>query len=105
MIHLFFYPKMKTIYMNSLLSHVIACMVALIDCVLVYYFVFLMTVFFLFKQELRKLVRRVHAVQDRKNVLEENEQEAALVAAKKTLMRFLRTIAKQMPTESIHNGL
>ncbi|EEF52734.1 uncharacterized protein LOC8274674 isoform X2 [Ricinus communis] len=55
------------------------------------------------RQELRKLVRRVHAVQEGKNVIEENKQEAdtAVMAATKPLLRFLHALAKQMPTESI----
>ncbi|KAG6774733.1 hypothetical protein POTOM_022102 [Populus tomentosa] len=53
------------------------------------------------RQELRKLVRRVHAVQERKGVTEENEQEvdAAITVAKKSLTRFLHDLAKQMPRE------
>ncbi|XP_050204365.1 uncharacterized protein LOC126654518 [Mercurialis annua] len=54
------------------------------------------------RQELRKLVRRVHEVQDRKNVTEENEQEAeaAILAAKKPLTRFLRALARQIPADA-----
>lgn len=57
------------------------------------------------EQELRKLVRRVHAVQERKGVTEENEQEvdAAITVAKKSLTRFLHDLAKQMPRE--HNRI
>lgn len=53
------------------------------------------------EQELRKLVRRVHAVQERKGVAEENEQEmdTAFTVAKESLARFLHGLAKQMPSE------
>ncbi|KAJ6399617.1 hypothetical protein OIU77_020219 [Salix suchowensis] len=53
------------------------------------------------RQELRKLVRRVHAVQERKGVAEENEQEmdTAITVAKESLARFLHGLAKQMPSE------
>ncbi|XP_065847612.1 uncharacterized protein [Euphorbia lathyris] len=53
------------------------------------------------RQELRKLVRRVHSALEDK-VTEENEQETdpAIVAAKKPLSRFLHSLAKQMPSES-----
>ncbi|KAF9683151.1 hypothetical protein SADUNF_Sadunf05G0182700 [Salix dunnii] len=53
------------------------------------------------RQELRKLVRRVHAVQERKGVTEENQQEmdTAITVAKESLTRFLHGLAKQMPSE------
>ncbi|XP_021611443.1 uncharacterized protein LOC110614261 isoform X2 [Manihot esculenta] len=59
------------------------------------------------RQELRRLVRRVHAVQERRNIDEENEQEveAAITVAKKSLTHFLRALAKQMPMESSHIGI
>ncbi|KDP36911.1 hypothetical protein JCGZ_08202 [Jatropha curcas] len=60
------------------------------------------------RQELRKLVRKVHAVQESKSVSEEvddEEADAAIMAAKKPLIRFLRALAKQMPAESHHIGL
>ncbi|CAK7346172.1 unnamed protein product [Dovyalis caffra] len=59
------------------------------------------------RQELRKLVRRVHAVQERKGVTEENEQEVdtAITGAKKSLTRFLRGLAKQMASEASHIDL
>ncbi|KAJ4966466.1 hypothetical protein NE237_018315 [Protea cynaroides] len=52
------------------------------------------------RQELRKLVRRVHSVQERQ-VTEESKGEVdkALASAKKSLIRFLRSLAKQLSTE------
>lgn len=50
-----------------------------------------------FSQELRKLVRKVHAVFEGKADTEENEQ--GVEAAKKSLTCFLRALAKQMPSE------
>ncbi|WCJ35087.1 hypothetical protein M5689_016355 [Euphorbia peplus] len=57
------------------------------------------------RQELRRLVRRVHSALERK-VTEENEEEneqetdPKLVAAKKPLTSFLHALAKQLPSES-----
>lgn len=53
------------------------------------------------RQELRKLVRDIYTLQD-EVASEEEEAEAEdkdLLAAKKSLARFLRDIAKQMPSE------
>lgn len=54
------------------------------------------------KQELHKHVWRMHAVQERKGVAEENEQEVetAITAAKNSLARFLHGLDEQMPSES-----
>ncbi|KAK8512568.1 hypothetical protein V6N12_075142 [Hibiscus sabdariffa] len=54
------------------------------------------------RQELRKLVRRVQTSQEQS--LNSNEEdkaklEAAVKSAEKSLTRFLRTLAKQLPTE------
>ncbi|KAH1121537.1 hypothetical protein J1N35_004697 [Gossypium stocksii] len=54
------------------------------------------------RQELRKLVRRVQTSQEQsQNVSEEDEAkiEAAVRSARKSLTRFLRTLAKQLTTE------
>ncbi|CAI0435212.1 unnamed protein product [Linum tenue] len=54
------------------------------------------------RQELRKLVRKVHAVQERESDGDEESEKkaaAAMATAKKSLNRFLRILAKQMPTE------
>ncbi|KAA3467087.1 thaumatin-like protein 1 isoform X1 [Gossypium australe] len=54
------------------------------------------------RQELRKLVRRVQTSQERsQNVSEEDKAkiEAAVRSARKSLTRFLRTLAKQLTTE------
>ncbi|GKV14277.1 hypothetical protein SLEP1_g25177 [Rubroshorea leprosula] len=55
------------------------------------------------RQELRKLVRRVHAMKDkRQGVTEENDgaqMDAEIMGAKKSLTRFLRAIARQLPNE------
>uniref|UniRef100_A0A2K2BC46 Uncharacterized protein n=1 Tax=Populus trichocarpa TaxID=3694 RepID=A0A2K2BC46_POPTR len=58
-------------------------------------------------QELHKHVRRMHAVQERKGVAEENEQEVetAITAAKNSLARFLHGLDEQMPSESNHIDL
>ncbi|CAL1355569.1 unnamed protein product [Linum trigynum] len=56
------------------------------------------------RQELRKLVRKVHAVQERVSDGDEESEKkvaaAAMASAKKSLNRFLRILAKQMPNES-----
>ncbi|KAK7270191.1 hypothetical protein RIF29_23152 [Crotalaria pallida] len=53
------------------------------------------------RQELRKLVRRVHSTQEMKVVNEEEEKKAetATIGAKKALTRFLRGLAKRIPSE------
>ncbi|XP_059438805.1 uncharacterized protein LOC132171498 [Corylus avellana] len=53
------------------------------------------------RQELRKLVRRVHSIQERQITTEENEREVdeEVMAARKSLTRFLLSIAKQMPSD------
>ncbi|GMJ02724.1 hypothetical protein like AT4G24175 [Hibiscus trionum] len=54
------------------------------------------------RQELRKLVRRVQTSQEQcRNSTEEDKAkiEAAVTSAEKSLTRFLRTLAKQLPTE------
>ncbi|GMP81646.1 hypothetical protein CsSME_00036286 [Camellia sinensis var. sinensis] len=53
------------------------------------------------RQELRRLVREVHSMQERQVTSEENEGEAdaALNGAERSLARFLRTLAKQLQTE------
>ncbi|XP_019428139.1 PREDICTED: uncharacterized protein LOC109336172 isoform X1 [Lupinus angustifolius] len=53
------------------------------------------------RQELRKLVRRVHSTQEVKAANEEEEKKAetATIGAKKALTRFLRGIAKRIPSE------
>ncbi|KAI8004880.1 UPF0307 protein RSc0944 [Camellia lanceoleosa] len=53
------------------------------------------------RQELRRLVREVHSMQERQVTSEENEGEAdaALSGAERSLARFLRTLAKQLQTE------
>lgn len=56
------------------------------------------------RQELRKLVRRVHTAQEKhKNAVEENKGEidAAILGATKSLTRFLRALAKQMPSADV----
>lgn len=52
-------------------------------------------------QELRKLVRKVHSIQERQATTEENEKEAdaAVMAARKSLTRFLLSLAKHMPSD------
>ncbi|CAI0382640.1 unnamed protein product [Linum tenue] len=54
--------------------------------------------------ELRKLVRKVHAVQEQESDGDEESEKkvaaAAMARAKKSLNRFLRVLAKQMPNES-----
>ncbi|XP_015884857.1 uncharacterized protein LOC107420416 isoform X2 [Ziziphus jujuba] len=52
------------------------------------------------RQELRKLVRRVHSVEEHKVAAEENKGEidAAVVRARRSLTRFLHAIAKQIST-------
>lgn len=52
-------------------------------------------------QELRKLVRKVHSIQEQQTTTEENEKEAgaAVMAARKTLTRFLLSLTKQMPSD------
>ncbi|XP_028091836.1 uncharacterized protein LOC114292120 isoform X2 [Camellia sinensis] len=53
------------------------------------------------RQELRRLVREVHSMQERQVTSEENEGEAdaALNGAERSLARFLRTLAKQLQTK------
>ncbi|XP_061364732.1 uncharacterized protein LOC133308146 [Gastrolobium bilobum] len=53
------------------------------------------------RQELRKLVRRVHLSQEMKAANEEEEKkiETAIIGAKKALTRFLQGIAKIIPDE------
>ncbi|XP_057973175.1 uncharacterized protein LOC131161441 [Malania oleifera] len=52
------------------------------------------------RQELRKLVRKVHSLKAQLVVQEnEGEIEASLMSAKRSLTRFLHALAKQMPTE------
>ncbi|QCE08693.1 ribosome-associated protein [Vigna unguiculata] len=53
------------------------------------------------RQELRKLVRRVHITQEMKAENEEEEKkiETATVGAKKALTRFLRGLTKRIPYE------
>ncbi|GKV14293.1 hypothetical protein SLEP1_g25189 [Rubroshorea leprosula] len=55
------------------------------------------------RQELRKLVRRVHMMKDkRQGVIEENDGaqiDAEIMGAKKSLTHFLRGIARQLPNE------
>lgn len=49
------------------------------------------------RQELRKLVRKVHSIQDHQAIIK--EEDVALLGAKKSLFQFLHTLAKQLPTE------
>ncbi|CAK9178408.1 unnamed protein product [Ilex paraguariensis] len=53
------------------------------------------------RQELRGLVRKVHNIEERWANAEENkgEVDVALMGAKRSLSRFLRGLAKQLPTE------
>ncbi|KAG8377932.1 hypothetical protein BUALT_Bualt08G0085200 [Buddleja alternifolia] len=52
------------------------------------------------RQELRQLVRKVHSTLDRKVKSEENRKpDATAVNAKKSLTRFLRDLASQLPAE------
>ncbi|KAM4122187.1 hypothetical protein ACB094_01G064000 [Castanea mollissima] len=54
------------------------------------------------RQELRKLVRRVNSIQDKQaTTTEENKKEvdAAMMAARRSLNRFLLSITKQMPSD------
>ncbi|XWS25911.1 hypothetical protein CRYUN_Cryun27aG0108200 [Craigia yunnanensis] len=54
------------------------------------------------RQELRKLVRRVQTIQEQSQIVSEEDKakvEAAVMSAKKSLTRFLRTLSKQLPTE------
>ncbi|TYI97149.1 hypothetical protein E1A91_D01G123200v1 [Gossypium mustelinum] len=54
------------------------------------------------RQELRKLVRRVQTSQEQSQNVSEEEKakiEAAVRSARKSLTRFLRTLAKQLTTE------
>lgn len=50
------------------------------------------------RQELRKLVRKVHSIQGYQAIIKE-EEDVALLGAKKSLFQFLYTLAKQLPTE------
>ncbi|KAL8088526.1 uncharacterized protein LOC141695084 isoform X2 [Apium graveolens] len=51
------------------------------------------------RQELRKLVREVYTLQDEVASEEAEGEDKDLLAAKKSLARFLRDIAKQLPSE------
>ncbi|TKY50763.1 Ribosome-associated, YjgA [Spatholobus suberectus] len=53
------------------------------------------------RQELRKLIRRVHITQEMKadNEEEEKKIETATIGAKKALTRFLRGLSKRIPNE------
>ncbi|KAM3710851.1 hypothetical protein ACB098_01G064000 [Castanea mollissima] len=54
------------------------------------------------EEELRKLVRRVNSIQDKQaTTTEENKKEvdAAMMAARRSLNRFLLSITKQMPSD------
>ncbi|XP_050267696.1 uncharacterized protein LOC126712417 [Quercus robur] len=54
------------------------------------------------RQDLRKLIRRVHSIQDQQATsTEENKKEidAAMMAARRSLNRFLHSLAKQMPSD------
>ncbi|XP_022140476.1 uncharacterized protein LOC111011113 [Momordica charantia] len=52
------------------------------------------------RQELRRLVRKVHLVEERKAATEENEDEVnmEITNARKSLTRFLCRMAKQLPS-------
>ncbi|XP_022766534.1 uncharacterized protein LOC111311419 [Durio zibethinus] len=55
------------------------------------------------RQELRKLVRKVQMVQEQSQIVTVEEDKAkvgaAVMSAKKSLVRFLHTVAKQLPNE------
>lgn len=51
------------------------------------------------RQELRKLVREVYTLQDEVPSEEAEGEDKDLLAAKKSLARFLRDISKQLPSE------
>lgn len=54
------------------------------------------------RQELRKLIRRVHSIQDQQATsTDENKKEidAAMMIARQSLNRFLHSLAKQMPSD------
>lgn len=53
------------------------------------------------RQELRKLVRRVHSLHDRRATAEEDEGkiDATIMAARRSLNRFLISLAKQMSSD------
>lgn len=53
------------------------------------------------RQELRRLVKEVHNVQEKLVSSEKNDGgvDAALIGAKKSLTGFLRTLSKQLPSE------
>ncbi|KAI3895179.1 hypothetical protein MKW92_046055 [Papaver armeniacum] len=52
------------------------------------------------RQELRKLVRKVHAIEERHlNGENEGTSDKALVVARKSLFDFLHSLAKQMPSD------
>ncbi|KAJ0085520.1 hypothetical protein Patl1_09533 [Pistacia atlantica] len=55
------------------------------------------------RQELRKLVKRVHASEESRTVVEENEREvdAEIISAKKSLTRFLRILAKRIAVDDV----
>uniref|UniRef100_A0A9I9CHP9 Uncharacterized protein n=1 Tax=Cucumis melo TaxID=3656 RepID=A0A9I9CHP9_CUCME len=54
-------------------------------------------------KELRRLVRKVHMVEERKAAIEENGDEvnAAITNARKPLARFLYRMAKQLPSDEL----
>ncbi|OWM80924.1 uncharacterized protein LOC116198755 isoform X2 [Punica granatum] len=53
------------------------------------------------RQELRKLVRKVHSIQEQQASVDNDEGGAELIGAEKSLSRFLRTLAKRMPIAEI----
>ncbi|KGN60042.1 uncharacterized protein LOC101214378 [Cucumis sativus] len=55
------------------------------------------------RQELRRLVRKVHMVEERKAAIEENGDEVntAVTNARKPLARFLCRMAKQLPSDEL----
>lgn len=57
--------------------------------------------FYYLEQELRRLVKEVHNVQEKLVSSEKNDGgvDAALIGAKKSLTGFLRTLSKQLPSE------
>ena len=57
---------------------------------------------------MRKLVRRLHAAEEKhKNAVEEDKGEidAASLGARRSLTRFLRVLAKQMPRGLVRRSL
>ncbi|RZC66697.1 hypothetical protein C5167_010381 [Papaver somniferum] len=52
------------------------------------------------RQELRKLVRKVHSIEERQlNSENEGTSDKALIGARKSLFDFLHSLAKQMPSD------